>query len=405
MKLKVLQINTVCGTGSVGRITADIYHMLEKNGDECLIAYGRQKAPADIHGIRFGTSLDMGLHVLCTFLKGEHGFASAGQTGRLIEKIRQWNPDVIHLHNIHGFVLQVERLFAYLKEAGIPVVWTLHDCWTYTGHCAFYDYTGCGGWKNGCSGCLEYRRTYPYALFRNRTEENYRRKRNAFTGVPNLTVVVPSRWLRTEVEQSFLKEYPVRVIPNGIDRSKFRPVEKGLRKKLGLEKKFVVLGVANVWERRKGLSYFVRLAGMLTGEYQIVLIGLNRKQMRKLPANIFGIARTSSTEELAEYYSMADVFVNATLEDNFPTTNLEALSCGTPVITFDTGGSPESLTEDCGRVVAKGDLEALHLAILEERREPKKRNACLKRAEKYEKNGRFCEYVELYHSLAGQGDD
>ena len=194
-QIRVLQISTVCGSGSVGRIMVDIYHTLEKNGDRALIAYGRQKAPDGIQAFHFGSGADMALHVLSTFFKGEHGFASAGQTRRLTEKIRQWDPDVIHLHNIHGFVLQVELLFAYLKEAGKPVVWTLHDCWPYTGHCAFYDYTGCGGWKSGCRSCREYRRTYPYALFKNRTESNYIRKRAAFTGVPGLTLAVPSRWL------------------------------------------------------------------------------------------------------------------------------------------------------------------------------------------------------------------
>lgn len=196
MGLKVLQISTVCGSGSVGRITVDIYHALEQNGGEGWIAYGRQKAPEGVRAYRFGSGADMACHVLSTFFRGEHGFASAGQTKRLIRQIRQWDPDVIHLHNIHGFILQIELLFGYLKRAGKPVVWTLHDCWAYTGHCAFYDYTGCRGWESGCRSCREYRRTYPYALFKNQTERNYIRKREAFTGVPDLTLAVPSEWLK-----------------------------------------------------------------------------------------------------------------------------------------------------------------------------------------------------------------
>lgn len=404
MSLKVLQISTVCGSGSVGRITVDIYHTLEHNGDEGLIAFGRRNAPEGVRAWRFGTDPDMGVHVLSTFFRGEHGFASAAQTRRLIAKIREWDPDVIHLHNIHGFVLQVEELFAYLKQAGKPVVWTLHDCWPYTGHCAFYDYTGCEGWRSGCADCAEYRKTYPYALFKNNTAENFRRKRAAFTGVPNLTIVTPSRWLAGEVKRSFLGAYPVQVIYNGIDRAQFRPAKSDLRGRLGLAGKFVVLGVANVWERRKGLEYFLELAKRLPGDFQIVLIGLSKKQRKGLPENIMGLARTSSVEELAEYYSMADVFVNATLEDNFPTTNLEALACGTPVVTFDTGGSPESLDDSCGRVVPKRDLEGLARAVLQERERPKSREACLKKSEQYEKYDRFQEYVELYHRLAGQGE-
>lgn len=404
MGLKILQINTVCGSGSVGRIAVDIYHTLEKNGDKGMIAYGRRTAPEGIRAFRFGSPLDMGAHVLSTFFRGEHGFASGRQTKRLIGRIRKWNLDVIHLQNIHGFVLQVEILFAYLKEAGKPVVWTLHDCWPYTGHCAFYDYTACEGWKTGCRACREYQRTYPYALFRNHTIQNYERKRTAFTGVADLTIVTPSRWLAGEVKQSFLKEYPVQVIPNGIDRKCFRPVKSLLRQRLGLEGRFVILGVANVWERRKGLEYFVKLSGRLSEEYKVILIGLSKKQIKSLPENIIGLERTSSAEELAEYYSMADVFVNATLEDNFPTTNLEALACGTPVITFNTGGSPESVDESCGQVVPKGDTEALIKAIRQEREAPRQSESCLKRAERYEKYDRFREYVELYHRLAGQGE-
>lgn len=344
----------------------------------------------------------MGLHVLATFFRGEHGFASGRQTRRLIQKIRQWDPDVIHLHNIHGFVLQVELLFEYLKASGKPAVWTLHDCWPYTGHCAFYDFTGCKGWESGCQNCREYKNTYPYALFKNRTKRNYIRKREAFTGVPNLTLAVPSVWLQKELKRSFLRNYPVRVIPNGIDRKQFCPTDRGLRERLGYSGKFVLLGVANVWERRKGLSYLLQLAEKLPEDCRMVLVGLSKKQQKKLPGNVLGLGRTSSAEELAEYYTMADVFVNATLEDNFPTTNLEALACGTPVITFDTGGSPESLDESCARVVKKGDLEALLQAVLQEQKEPKTREACLKRAEQYEKEDRFQEYVELYHELAGR---
>lgn len=404
MGIKVLQISTVCGSGSVGRIMVDIYHTLEKNGDMPLIAYGRRKAPEGIRAYCFGSVPDLALHVLSTFFRGEHGFASAGQTRKLIRKIREWDPDVIHLHNIHGFILQIELLFEYLKKAGKPVVWTLHDCWPYTGHCAFYDYNRCSGWKDGCRACREYRRTYPYALFKNRTERNYIRKKEAFTNVPDLTLAVPSAWLKGQVEQSFLKDYSIRVIPNGIDQKQFRPVGQGLRERLGLSGMFVVLGVANVWERRKGLSYLLRLAEKLPADCRVILIGLSKKQIRRLPGSVLGLERTSSVRELAEYYSMADVFVNATLEDNFPTTNLEALACGTPVITFAAGGSPESLDESCGRVVPKGDEEGLLRAVLKEKEEPKSREACRKRAERYEKYGRFQEYVNLYHELAGRGE-
>ncbi len=394
--MKVVEISTVCYGGSVGRITVDICRTLKDGGDACLVAYARRSAPEDIESFRFGSQLDMGLHVLSTFFLGEHGFASKAATKRLIEKLKDWDPDVIQLHNIHGFVLQVELLFDYLKKAGKPVVWTLHDCWPYTGHCAFYDFHACEKWQSGCDSCEEHAKTYPYALFRDNGAKNYKRKKEAFTGVDHLRIVTPSHWLKHELALCFLKEYPVCVIPNGVDQTVFRPREDDWKKELGLSDKFVILGVANVWERRKGLDFFLKLSKKLSKEYQIILIGLDKKQQKQLPKGILGLGKTGSIEERARYYAMADVFVYATLEDNFPTTNLEALSCGTPVITFDTGGSPESLTPDCGRVVPKGDLEALLTAIEEERQQPKCPKACLERAKLYEKQSCFRRYIELY---------
>ncbi len=397
--MRVLQINTVCGSGSVGRITVDIVRALEAEGNEGMIAFGRRNVPEGVPAFRFGTGLDMGLHVLCTFFKGEHGFASGRQTDRLIRKIREYDPDVIHLHNIHGFYLNAEKLFRYLKEAGKPVVWTLHDCWSFTGHCAHFDYAGCMKWKDGCGNCPQYKEVYPYALFRDNSADNYIRKKQAFTGVPRLTLVTPSAWLAGLAKKSYLGEYPVRVIPNGIALDKFRPIEKGLRRRLGMEKKFVILGVAGMWEERKGYAYFEELADCLDDTCQIILIGLSRRKMKRLHPKIRGVMRTESMDELAEYYSMADVYVNTTLEDTFPTTNLEALACGTPVITFATGGSVESVDDTCGRIVPRGDTEALLRALQEIRTEPPKREACLKKAQQYNKNDRFRDYLGLYREL------
>ncbi|MDO4269192.1 MAG: glycosyltransferase [Eubacteriales bacterium] len=397
--MKVLQINTICGSGSVGRITVDIVRALEAEGSEGMIAFGRRAAPEGVDAWRFGTNLDMGVHVLHTFFKGEHGFASSGQTARLIERIRAYDPDIIHLHNIHGFYLDVEQLFRYLKQAGKPVVWTLHDCWSFTGHCAHFDYIGCMKWKTGCGDCPQYRSVYPYALFKDNSAKNYRRKKAAFTGVPSLTVVTPSRWLAGYVRESYLGAYPVEVIPNGIALDKFHPVDKGLRERLQLQGKYILLGVASMWEERKGYAYFEELADRLDDSYQIILIGLSKRKLKTLHPKIRGVMRTNSMEELAEYYSMADAYVNTTLEDTFPTTNLEALACGTPVITFATGGSVESVDASCGKIVPKGDTDALVRAIEELRREPDKREACLSRASHYDKNDRFREYLALYRKL------
>lgn len=397
--MKVMQINTVCGSGSVGRITVDLIQALEAEGGAGLAAFGRREGPSGVSTYKFGTNLDMGIHVLHTFFRGEHGFASKKQTGHLLQKIEEYNPDIIHLHNIHGFYLNVEQLFAYLKKSGRPVVWTLHDCWSFTGHCAHFDYIGCMKWKTGCENCPQYKSVYPYALFKDNSKENYRRKKAAFTGVPRLTIVTPSQWLSRLVKGSYLKEYPVRVIPNGIALNKFRPVDKGLRKRLGMEEKFILLGVAGMWEKHKGYAYFEALADRLDESCQIILVGLSRQKLKKLHPKIYGVMRTNSMEELAEYYSMADVYVNPTLEDTFPTTNLEALACGTPVITFATGGSVESVDESTGKIVPKGDTEKLLQAIRELWGEPSKRMACLKKAEGYNKDDRFREYLMLYREV------
>ena len=403
--MRILEINTVCGSGSVGRICVDIVRAVEAEGGEGLIAYGRRTAPDGVDAYKFGTDPDMGFHVLCTFFRGEHGFASKRQTGRLIEKIKEYDPDIIHLHNIHGFYLNVEMLFSYLKEAGKPVVWTLHDCWSFTGHCAHFDYIKCMKWKDGCGTCPQYREVYPYALFRDNSKNNWERKKAAFTGVPSLTIVTPSDWLAGYVRQSYLGGYDVEVIPNGIDLGSFYPREDAyaLREKLGFNDKFVILGVASMWEERKGYSYFAELADRLDGSFQIILIGLSKKKMRTLHPKIHGVMRTESVGELARYYSMADVYVNTTLEDTFPTTNLEALACGTPVITFATGGSVESVDRSTGIVVPQGDTDALMHAIegMKGGKADSMGEACIEKSRMYDKNDRFKDYVNLYKRILG----
>lgn len=390
--MKIAQINTVCGNGSVGRITVDIYHALKKNGHEGKIFYGRRNAPETAETERFGSSWDMGFHVLSTFFTGTHGFNSGGQTRKLIESLKAYDPDLIHLHNIHGFYLNVEELFSYLKICGKPVVWTLHDCWSFTGHCAYFDYVECDKWKRGCENCPQYRNTYPYALFKDASRENYARKKAAFSGVKGLTIVTPSGWLKDLVRQSYLQEYPVKVIPNGIDLERFVPQERKPRDK------HLILGVANVWDRRKGLDYLKELSGMLDADkYEVAVVGVSKKQIRELPKGMTGIEHTQNVEELVQLYSDADVYVNPTLEDNFPTTNLEALACGTPVVTFATGGSVESVDESCGRIVKKKDMAGLFAAVTElcEKTETM-REACRKRALDFNKYNRFGEYLNLY---------
>ena len=390
--MKIAQINTVCGNGSVGRITVDIYHALKKSGHDGKIYYGRRTAPDSVTTEKIGSNLDMGIHVLSTFFTGTHGFNSHAQTKQLIESLKAYDPDLIHMHNIHGFYLDVEELFAYLKTCGKPVVWTLHDCWSFTGHCAYFDYVACDKWKMGCEKCPQFRNSYPSALFKDGSKINYARKKAAFQGVKGLTIVTPSKWLGDLVKESYLQEYPVKVIPNGIDLDKFVPQKTKKRDK------HLILGVANVWDRRKGLEYFKELHGMLDPEkYEIAVVGVNKKQIKELPQGMIGIEHTQNVEELTELYSQASVFANPTLEDNFPTTNLEALACGTPVVTFATGGSVESIDETCGRIVPQKDVKALYEAVTELCENVEQmRGACRERALLYNKYNRFGEYLDLY---------
>lgn len=397
--MKILQINTVCKTGSVGRIMTELYEVIEKSQNAALLAYGRGKANGYTDAYKIGNIFDFGFHVLQNFFCGESGFGSRHQTEKFLQYIEAQKPDIIHLHNIHGFYLQIELLFAYIKKHDIPVVWTLHDCWAFTGHCAYFDYADCNNWKTGCAACAWHRSTYPYALFKDNARQSFLRKKAAFTDVKHLTIVTPSEWLKNLVKQSFLNEYEVNVIANGIDTNVFAPVKQ----RAATDKK-IILGVANIWEKRKGMQYFEALADILDQTYQIVLVGVSKKQKQKLlqkytNGSVIPIMRTNNVQELARLYGQAFVYVNTTLEDNFPTTNIEALACGTPVITFATGGSMEAIDDTCGITIKQKNAGAIASAIKQIEETPFTKEACRKRALRYKKEARFADYVALYENI------
>ncbi len=358
--MKVLQINTVCGTGSIGRIEVDLYKMLKEQGHDCLIAYGRGTPPKDVQTIRIGNDWDIRRNGLKTRLTDREGLGSKRATKRFIEEVKKYDPDVIHLHNLHGYYINIEILFNYLKEGDKKVIWTLHDCWAFTGHCTHFDYVGCEKWKIGCEKCPQ-KREYPKSILQDQSRRNYQDKRNAFTSLNEnqMTIVTPSHWLAGLVKESYLSKYAVEVIHNGIDLEVFKPTPNNFREKYQCEDKTLVLGVANVWNRRKGLDTFMQLSKELPDKFQIILVGLNSKQKKALPDNIIKIEHTNSTKELAEIYTAVDVFVNPTLEEVLGMTNIEALACGTPVITYDTGGSPECIDRRMGTIVEKDNMEEL----------------------------------------------
>lgn len=371
--MKIVQVNTVCDHGSIPKIMLTLYNAAEQNGNESYLAYGRRKAPNDVRSFRIDRNDEVGLHILRNFILGQSGFGSRKATLRFIAWLQKVQPDLLHLHNLHGFYLQVELFMEYIREAHIPVIWTLHDTWAYTGQCAYYSMADCSKWKTLCHDCPIYRTSYPYSLFRDNSTENYVRKKMAFQGIPYLCLVTPSIWLKNEVCSSFLSSYPVHVIPTGINADIYREIpnaRKTLGKRYPLSNKKIILGVANIWETRKGLTFFERLAEdpALQKEYQFILIGLNKKQIHILSSRyqsnvLLPLQKTTSTEELCRFYSAASVFVNPTLEDNFPTTNLEALSCGTPIVSFRTGGSAECIDSTCGIAVERGNLAELKSAI------------------------------------------
>lgn len=357
--MKVVQINTVCGIGSTGRIATDIHAALQAKGITSHIMYGRGEARACDSAIKISSNLDFYSHALQTRLLDNHAFCSIKATQQAIKILGELRPDIVHLHNIHGYYLNAEMLFFYLKQhPEIKVIWTLHDCWPFTGHCSYFDFCGCEKWKTQCFTCPQ-KNTYPASKLLDNSRSNYKRKKLSFTGVENLTIVTPSRWLANLVKQSYLKNYPVLVVNNGIDLTIFNPRKSEFRSKYNVVDDFLIMGAATAWSPRKGFDDFIALAAMLPKSCKLVMVGLPLDKIKKLPSNIIGINRTDNPIELAKIYSAVDVFFNPTYEDNYPTVNLEAIACGTPVITYNTGGSPESVSTKHGFVVDKKDLSSV----------------------------------------------
>lgn len=398
---RILQINE-CLNGSTGKIARQIGDLAIDNGWDSYIAYSawENEFPCKSKLIKIGSKYDRYFHALETRLRDNHGLASRRATKKFIEIVKELAPDIVHLHLIHGYYLNYPILFDYLSQADIPIVWTLHDCWAFTGHCAHYDFSGCQRWQTMCHDCPQ-KKEYPASLFFDRSAQNYAEKKYWFTSVRNMTLVPVSEWLAKEVKKSFLGQYPVHVIYNGIDINVFKPCPVD-KKSFGLAGKFVVLGVASVWSQRKGLADFIKLRGMLSDDYVIVLIGLNKKQITSLPEGVVGISNTNNVQELAEYYSMADVYINASVEETLGMTSIESLSCGTPVIVYNATACPETVSSKCGFVVAPHDIEYIVKVITQIKKQGKiaYKESCRKRAVTcFNKMERFEEYLILYDSL------
>ena len=361
--MRYLFINSVYGMRSTGKLIAQQCGELQEDGNECVVGYGRQAIEdGKAQLIRIGSPADYLIHAGISRIADCQGRLSRGATRRFIRKIEDYDPDVIWMHNLHGYYLNYEELFSWLKaRPGIKKYWTLHDCWAFTGHCAYFTYAKCDAWKRGCGHCPQ-KLSYPASYVLDLSRDNLRCKAKAFRGVKNLTIITPSNWLADLTAESILGEYPAQVIPNEIDKTIFCPSPGSFRQEMGLENKKIVLGVAVGWEETKGLQDILQLRKILDDRYVIVLVGANEKQIHSFPKGVIGLPRVGSQKELAQIYTAADVFINPTHQDNYPTVNLEARACGTPVVTYNVGGSPESAGHKF--IVEEGNIRQLRDEVM-----------------------------------------
>lgn len=387
--MKIVHINTF-PYKATGSIMMNIHNALLAKNVESYVVWGRGREPKNEIEIKMTNDLSVKLHGIYTRLTDKTGFGSKKDTHNLIRKLEEIKPDIVHLHNIHGYYINIELLFNYIKANNIKVVWTFHDCWPFTGHCAYFDAIDCSRWQTHCFECPQ-KKTYPKSSILDNSTWNYDKKKELFT-YENLTIVTPCKWLANLVKKSYLKDCKVEVIYNGIDTKIFHPVESNFKEKNNLSNKKIILGVASEWTERKGLKDFVKLNDVIDHEkYHIVLVGVDDKQKKSLPNNMTLINRTNNVNELVEIYSSADVFFNPTYEDNFPTTNLEAQACGTPVITYNTGGSPESIKNN-EYIISKGEYKQL-LNLL------KVIDANISLDKQFEKENMINRYIELYNKI------
>lgn len=398
--MKIVEIN---GTNyaSTGNIAINIAKTARENGFEVFTCCKNSKKSKEYsydNQIYIGYRFERVISEMLSYLTGCKDSYNYFGTKKFIKQLKQIKPDLIHLHIMHDTYINIPMFFKYLKEASIPVVWTFHDCYAITGQCVYFNSIKCDKWKTGCKNCPQLKR-YPNSLI-DRTKQLWNKKMKLFNGVDNLTIATPSIWMADLVKQSYLKDRNVEVINNGIDLDKFKPIESDFREKYNLQNKKLVLGVGYIWNKRKGIDDFIELSKRLDDSYKIILVGTNDEVDKRLPSNILSIHRTYNQEELIKIYSTADVFVNPTYEDNFPTVNLEALACGAPVVTYKTGGSPESINDKCGSIVEKGDIDNLQKQIeFICTKKPCSKLDCITQARNYDMNDKYLEYIKLFKSL------
>lgn len=423
--MRIAQINVVSSL-STGRIAVALCRLLQSEGHRAVICHSRDHAPTDVPSIRIGSKLDTYAHGILARLTDRTGFFSKRATQKFLRELDAFKPDLVHLHNLHGYYLHLPTLFDYLKRKKLPVVWTLHDCWAYTGHCAYYTTAkdapplgpvkrrraethtvGCERWMGGCGSCV-LSQSYPKSLFVDQSARNWTEKRELFSGIEHMVLTTPSEWLQSEVKRSFLKNYPVYVLPNGLDLEAFQPCRSEeymdhIIKSYKLERsagKKIILSVAAVWEERKGLEDLVALAEKLGDDYCVAAVGVDPDQMAALDkTKVMGVRRTGNLNDLCALYTAADLYVSASHEETLGMTLLEAMACGTQVLCYDATAMPEVVTPETGEVVPLGDIDAMADAVRRLCENPKSAEACRARAAEYEAGKRFAAYMRLYEKI------
>lgn len=404
MGSKLVQINTVCNT-STGQIMHDIQTAAKRRGYETVSFVGRRKVYTDVKCEKFGNSFSFWIHVALNTLFDCQGHGSYFVTRRLIKRLREEKPDIIHLHNLHGYYLNLPLLFRYInQEYQGKVFWTFHDCWPFTGHCPHFTMAGCGQWKTGCVRCPQ-KKSYPISLMMDRAKKNYMEKRDMFSQVKGLTIITPSEWMRRQVAHSFLKDKKTVVVNNGIDTEIFHPcddpkeIQRVLHRHAIPAEKKILLGVASIWEKRKGLKTFEELAACLPEQYVIVLVGLTKRQIGKLVPGIIGIERTGNKRELAALYAAAHIFINPSGEESFSLVTVEAMACGTPVIVLGTSAVKELVGEGCGVVLDENRIAEYTKAIEKIEADEPDRQKIAEHGRRYGKQGMTDKILKLYEGL------
>lgn len=402
-KKTLLIINVALNWGSTGKIVEGIGKLALSNGWEVYVAHGaRYRNASELKSIQVTSKCGEMLHYVESSLFDAQGLGSCCETKWFLKKMDKIKPDLVHIHNIHGCFINYPLLFKYLKEHNIPVVWTLHDCWSMTGHCTHFMRTDCQKWKTRCHHCPQ-KKTFPATYLLDRSRRNYILKKGLFTSMPVMHITTVSNWLKGIAEASYLNKYPVAVVPNGIKTEVFTPEASNIKEQYGLQGKKLLLAVAIGLDERKGLYDYINLAEKLSADYQLMLVGLTEEEQKALPKSIIGVKRTNGAKELAAYYSAADTLLSLSYEETFGLTIAEAMACGTPAIVYDNTAQPELITDETGRVVSTGDVDAVLAAIKEVCSKPKETytNKCRSFALQYDEALSYQKYLDIYKSIIG----